>query len=446
MAPASVLSTGILPENDPFKGTTFNTKHLDFLHWSRATTRTTSMLSNEFVARKKKPFSHLTSLLCLLCLFGTCSSAIVDREIDGVQQNVKNYFASYGEHGYHDEEPLTEWHRVLGILNFLKEETENEQLHSKTDSSKIKNANEKEDDVEKRAASPPGYNYRYHDDTEIKDCIVFLLDASDPEEPRFCQIAFGNLLWTSSTSYSDLMTNCLSDGEELLLSDFVAQDSRKIMTIAHEVSKTGSTSVRLQIFSKLRECDSPEAQKDHPGFFHCHSIPDMMATCPDIQSFMFAPTVELDYPGPCFDYSPWNLEEDHQFIHTIAFREFSEWAHSAMNQVIKEYMILNPQGNYNTVCESFREQFTPEKCQGWYELSFVEYTKPVLRSTLRESPESHTILVHHYQNSTFLQTKIRESMGLQPLDMSKELNSHHINLTCPDDILESFHACFDHLV
>ena len=175
-----------------------------------------------------------------------------------------------------------------------------------------------------------GY-YRYHNDTEVNHRTFFMLNASDPETPLFCKIAFGDLRWTARSSYDDLWADCTSKGDSVLLNAFTANDGRKKVTITHEVVKTGSTSVRLQIFQKLKKtCSTAEPKR--PGYKHCDSIPTMTGSCSHIDAFMYGPKLPFDHPRPCFDYSAWEVDSSHQFIHTIAFREFYNWAKSAMNQ------------------------------------------------------------------------------------------------------------------
>ena len=301
-------------------------------------------------------------------------------------------------------------------------------------------------------------SYRYHNDTDINNRTFFMLSqaASDPEEQEleFCQVAFGKLHWTFNSTYHDLWSQCLQHGKLVRFLRDVVDHTKKKVTIVHAVTKTGSTSVRLNVIGKMRrhDCDPfYQAQGGRPVLQRCESIPNLTSSCqtPPVEIVMFGPRQnDLAYPQACFDYSSsWpQLEQTHQFIHTIAYRDFYEWAHSAMNHVVKSHAEYVPE-----VCDNFRRRFA--KCwSGRMELDFYKYTKNVLRTTLQEASSSSSsssqqpILLHHYRSSTVLQTVVRERMGLEPLNMTAERNSRHINLTCPDDILQSFHACFDHLL
>ena len=290
--------------------------------------------------------------------------------------------------------------------------------------------------------------YRYINDTRIKNRHLYLMNATDSADLRFCKIPFGKLNWKPKNQYHDLLADCNMKGEPVHLSDFIAPAAKKKVTIMHEVTKTGSTSVRIQIFHRLSQTcsNSPEAKLYRPGYHFCRSIPEMAKNCPEEESFVFGHFPDADYSHLCFDYSPWGIEEDRQFLHTIAFREFYNWAESALNQVIKNDLRKHPNVTVHELCGNLRSRFQPaKKCtQGMGETNFAKYSKSTLRTVLRESPESHIALLHHYKDTTLLQTRFREQIGLAPLDMSKRRNTDHTNLTCADDVLESYHACFDH--
>jgi hypothetical protein len=128
------------------------------------------------------------------------------------------------------------------------------------------------------------------------------------------------------------------------------------------------------------------------------------------------------------------------FIHLFPFRNFDDWAASA----IKQIFAAHSEAGCNNVAIRL------ETCVGWLELDFAKYSKRNIARMLEikdsRGGQSH---VHHfflYDFSLVRPTLDRLSLSyqvptLQYLDMQyKQIRQSG---TCPSQTIEKFHECFD---
>ena len=79
--------------------------------------------------------------------------------------------------------------------------------------------------------------------------------------------------------------------------------------------------------------------------------------------------------------NPWEsaaLDQHYQFVRTVAFREFQEWAASALQQMLKRQLLL-PKHSHQRSISQYCTKVENRLCQnGTMELYFHKYSYPIL--------------------------------------------------------------------
>lgn len=341
-----------------------------------------------------------------------------------------------------EDEPLSgkELERTIGLLKILKTEQrdgEDKTVRDKDPSSPAVLGPSADTD-EKTAP----FSLHYHDDGDIIDRTLYLLDFSRAEGARYYQVTFGDLKWRADTTYEDLLSSANNLSPSMTLFDFFPNDERQKTLLIHQVPKTASTSQRKILERNRRDC--PEDDQKQPDTT-CTRTPRLMQTCPQLGTFLYwtQSSASKSSTRQCFDYIQYDPRlANRQYLHAIPFRNFNEWAGSALNQIAKRQKNT---GRLHAECEKLANMFSPSLClAGVNELSFQRYSKTVLRFVLAETPPSDPIFLYNYADSSdYIMDGLLQQLGQEPMQL-EHANIQHTKETCPEEILAEFHDCFDH--
>lgn len=134
------------------------------------------------------------------------------------------------------------------------------------------------------------------------------------------------------------------------------------------------------------------------------------------------------------------------FIHLVPFRNFNEWAASALKQI---YVV-------DEKCDRIDEML--EQCLGYRELYMELYTKSVLSGLIGMSLEvntvnenhnpwrkhEHHIVLYNYEDTGTIVTEMSDFFNIEPMPhTSMDLKGNRSEGTCPNATLERFHECHD---
>ncbi|KAL3786057.1 hypothetical protein HJC23_003905 [Cyclotella cryptica] len=140
-----------------------------------------------------------------------------------------------------------------------------------------------------------------------------------------------------------------------------------------------------------------------------------------------------------------NMDPVH-FIHLVPFRNFNEWAASALKQI---YVV-------DEKCDRINEML--EQCLGYRELYMELYTKSVLSGLIGMSLDvntssednnpwrknEHHIVLYNYEDTDTIVTEMSNFFNMEPMPhTSTYLKGDRSEGTCPDATLERFHECHD---
>ena len=140
-------------------------------------------------------------------------------------------------------------------------------------------------------------------------------------------------------------------------------------------------------------------------------------------------------------------KEAMHFVHLVPFRNFNEWAASALKQ------IYEVDGKCDRIDEMLQE------CLGYRELYMELYTKSVLAGLIGMSLDvnvnisnddnpwrkhKHHLVLYNYEDTSTIVTDTSNFFGIEPMPRtSKDLKGKRSGGTCPKETLNVFHDCHD---
>jgi len=291
------------------------------------------------------------------------------------------------------------------------------------------------------------------------------LDESLPlqwSEVRFKELV---LNWNQETTFDTLLglTTPLHDKKNVKLPSFEEEGIMSKKFVLHCLPKAASTTLRRACYDHQKEsCPEIEfpQQQDPFGYRKVDDFFYAVKKCKDINHFCVqggdANMSIINYKGSDRDDTPKeegdnvdtpdNLDrEPFHFIHMVPFRNYSDWVESAIKQI---YTI---DGSCNRI-----DKLLDEGCFGYRELYFELYPKIVLSMLTGmafdangnnedvQSKDKHHILLYDYIDVSTIVTRVSDYFGIEPMPGTNSRKEEvRAEGTCPSEISEKFHTCYD---
>lgn len=229
--------------------------------------------------------------------------------------------------------------------------------------------------------------------------------------------------------------------------------------VIHCLPKTASTTLRKACKGVIdKQCEDaqlpqrqdPYGYRDAKDFYHavnvCRDVDHFCVQGGDINMNVINYDNTDGYDEDASNKNDANTMDPHHFVHLVPFRNFNDWAASALKQI---YVI---DGN----CDRIKEGL--EQCLGYRELYMELYPKAVLslligmafRGNGMNDDESvwrqheHHIVLYNYKDTDTIVTELSNFFDIEPMPQTdqkfKEVRDEG---TCPNDVLERFHECHD---
>ncbi|KAL7452789.1 hypothetical protein ACHAXS_000284, partial [Conticribra weissflogii] len=163
--------------------------------------------------------------------------------------------------------------------------------------------------------------------------------------------------WNRTTQYKDLIEN--SRGVSSM--PIINRSEERLVVIFHCSPKTGSTTLRLACKKNLETTCGlvTNSRRDPYAYMMSNEFFSMVRSC-NKTNYFCAKDIKMLFDIPAFD--------DVHFIHVFPFRNYDEWAQSAMKQIYSR--------SPDKECELLRDKYINQNCTYHYtELDFRQYSK-----------------------------------------------------------------------
>eukprot|EP00571_Detonula_confervacea_P007663 CAMPEP_0172321238 /NCGR_PEP_ID=MMETSP1058-20130122/42782_1 /TAXON_ID=83371 /ORGANISM="Detonula confervacea, Strain CCMP 353" /LENGTH=361 /DNA_ID=CAMNT_0013036687 /DNA_START=173 /DNA_END=1258 /DNA_ORIENTATION=+ len=266
-----------------------------------------------------------------------------------------------------------------------------------------------------------------------KSLPIYLLQSSTNQTER---IPWGTLTkkWNRTAQYEDLFSQAATISS-LPSPTTTASPFKRPVVMIHCGPKTGSTTLRTACkFNLEKTCGVPHKTNGHypVGYMNEEKLFPLIRQCTKTSHFC-AKEVIMPTDIPAF--------ENVMFIHMFPFRNYNEWAKSAMKQ---QYDRGRETGCDKT--KSLLEKCKPSKM----EIDFRKYHKTELSKFKEEvvqrmnnKNEHHIFLLYHHRELNDVLKKLSDVYGIPLLPGSdgKGKDARPAG-TCDAELLQMFHDCF----
>ncbi|KAL9179085.1 hypothetical protein ACHAXT_000127 [Thalassiosira profunda] len=236
--------------------------------------------------------------------------------------------------------------------------------------------------------------------------------------------------WNRTTQYDDLLAFAKP------IPSLPPQSPKRIIVVIHCGPKTGSTTLRVACkFNLEKTCgvDRRAGDKHAPlGYMDEAKLYPLMRKCTNTTHFC-GKGISMPYDVEAF--------EDVAFVHMFPFRQYDEWAASALKQAYDR--------GRETGCEK-AEALMADCTPSRMEIDFRKYGKTELSKfkegvvkRMDEKGERHVFLLYHHRELDGVLGRLSEAYDIPTLPGSsgrgKEVRPEG---TCDGGVLERFHDCF----
>jgi len=292
--------------------------------------------------------------------------------------------------------------------------------------------------------------------------MVYLVDTSSNTKKNggtltMCKQDATTMMWEPKRDYPQMLNLCNQAGTGNVVSvnksTFLRHDddassltntnTRRTVALFYAVAKTAGTTIRVSIKEQVDKTCEKLLQKQKivnvkVGFFVDDTLKLLLQNCTN-QSVFAVPTLSnLDWKLKDF---PPNIN----YIHIIPFREFNSWSDSCVNQILKSNHQKHKDewvGTESYTCDLIRNELNDNNCSSFHELNYYSYTKNQINEMITKNYPGH-IVMYEYISTNEMFTYFLPMVGLKTIPL-KNHNKRHYKGSCPPDVLESFHSCFDH--
>mmetsp|Transcript_120 Transcript_120/g.239 ORF Transcript_120/g.239 Transcript_120/m.239 type:complete len:467 (-) Transcript_120:54-1454(-) len=271
--------------------------------------------------------------------------------------------------------------------------------------------------------------------------------------------------WDRNTIFSDLiaLSTPLYAEEISKAQNYSPPSKEKPKIVIHCLPKTASTTLRVACRQHLRQnCEfigNMPLRQDPYGYRDVDKFFDAVGKCPDVHHYCVqggdASMTILNYDGEKDGKvnSNWKYDnliqnedvesETYHFIHLVPFRNFDEWAASALKQI---YVI-------DGQCDDIDNLL--EQCLGYRELYMELYPKSVMALQIgmalnankrgdMQNLHRHHIVLYDYSQTDAIMKDVSEYFHVPPMPKTdQEAKKIRAEGTCPEKTLMRFHECHD---
>ena len=283
---------------------------------------------------------------------------------------------------------------------------------------------------------------------------IYAVNASDSLE--WSELSWKQLVnkWNPSTTFDELIR--LGSSLEKTEEQSISVTSKKL--VIHCLPKTASTTLR-DACKRLMDKKCPEVPQRHDpyGYRNPSEFYHAVKTCTEVHQFCVQGG---DLTMNVIGYSGKDNDDDEEresevkeaqdaapmhFVHLVPFRNFNDWAASALKQI---YVV-------DGKCDRIDEML--EQCLGYRELYMELYTKSVLAGLIGMSlnantsnnnnpwmKHKHHIALYNYEDTSTIVTDTSNFFAIKPMPhTAKDLKGKRSAGTCPEQTLNTFHKCHD---
>lgn len=265
--------------------------------------------------------------------------------------------------------------------------------------------------------------------------------ADDVVPGKFAVIDWDKLSskWDSNSSYTDLLEDTTQVVDIRSSTKLQSNTPERIIFILHNHPKMASTTLRRACWENLRStCEVVSPKRDPMGYSNSKHLASLIDKCDNTHHFC---VMGWHFNPSNFPNVTTASSQPINFIHLFPFRNFGDWAESAMKQVFV--------GHSEAGCDAAAKRL--ERCDGWLELDFAKYSKQALAQMLgivkplgQEQSHAHHLLLYDYSQ---VQSTLAQLSRLYNVPMLSHLDLRHKETrqdgTCSGTTLKKFHDCFD---
>lgn len=280
------------------------------------------------------------------------------------------------------------------------------------------------------------YKHPFYTHFETNDLPIYLVQSSSNKTSL---ISWGSMAmsWNRTTQYEDLVSLSL---QAQALPEI--HSGRRPVIMIHCGPKTGSTTLRKACRRNTKKtCGIWEKNRSHgsPGYMDGNKLFPLIEWCNSTYHFCAKEiTVPLDLPN----------FSDLEFVHMFPFRNYDEWARSALKQ---QYDRSSEKG-----CNRTYDKLLRDCTHDQMELDFRKYGKTELskfkegvvermnRGNVTDSQrEYHTFILYHHRELDDVLERLSEVYGIPHLPGSDGHGKvKRPEGTCKEYILDKYHNCF----
>ena len=239
-----------------------------------------------------------------------------------------------------------------------------------------------------------------------------------------------NRQWIENSTYGDLLrlsqsTVGVHPKQAMSRQQQNATSDNRVVMLWHAVPKTAGTTVRRAIFKHMDDTcpNAGEAATQQGAFRSVATLHQLITNCINTSDFGL---------GGRMTFRPLENNDGIIIVHTLAFRNYEEWANSALNQIVKVFGVQH--------CKTVREYL--RECEDYRELSFYQYTKTQLKRIRKSLSKQNIVIVYNYRDTDLFHSTIRSQLDMPPLKL-ETYNTNRTTEKCPDDVLEMFYNCHE---
>jgi len=280
---------------------------------------------------------------------------------------------------------------------------------------------------------------------------IYLLQSSSSDDnmssQAYAQMSWGKLaqVWNRTTQYEHLLDVAIPISSlPMPKSTSTAETERRVRPIImiHCGPKTGSTTLRKACkFNLQHTCNIPHNTAGHypVGYMDESKLYPLIRNCTNTYHFC-AKEVTIPIDIPSFNN---NDDDNVMFIHMFPFRQYNEWAQSALKQ---QYDARGTNGCIKT--KSLLEACNHNRM----EIDFRKYSKTELShfksnvvERMNRLNEQHVFIVYHHRELNSVLERLSDVYDIPKLPGSdgkgKEKRPEG---TCEesDKLLDMYHDCF----
>ncbi|KAL7467016.1 hypothetical protein ACHAXS_007286 [Conticribra weissflogii] len=266
---------------------------------------------------------------------------------------------------------------------------------------------------------------------EPKQLLIYLMQPSC-NQTRISSWETVSSNWNRTTQYDSLFQEAFP----IKSLPFIDKSKKRPVIILHCGPKTGSTTLRLACRHELEKSCVIVSK----GIIRPHAYVDSKRFYPMVRScnkthYFCAKSITMPIDVPTFN--------DAYFIHMFPFRNYDDWAKSALKQSYDR--------GGKTECDKVEKLFFERNCtNSQMEIDFRKYGKTDLSvykeyvvRRMNEKNENHLILLYYHRELDGTIKFLSETYEIPILDGSDgNHKGNRPNGTCDKILLKKFHECF----